>query len=382
MAQDEENKLPMITEHVVTRLQDSIVVFCGTRVECSGDWLCFDDFYRDNRTIWTYNLHTDLWRKYVIPKDDEAPSFSPGSTAVAINTDIYVFAAPKDDLGAVWQLKRDRKDCFSWREVPVKKAPSYRHDMTAWEYSEKMWIFGGCGPSPADVGHLNDFVDFAINSGPPCSGVNHGVNNQLLCFDPSCSEWANLQYSGAAVPLSLNISSTVIGNEAWLYRDSSGVGELYNLNMHTLSWTQIQFKGSIPKLFCATLTHGFTGTCSKLVLHGTEPSPDESSQSTWILDLLSLSWREHITTPQITVSGAECISGLNSCMLIGGYEDVDDVQNYKSILFIRLGPKSLEQLAMKTIYEHKATLPLKLLPSKLFYDIMDTSPEDVSDTCI
>ena len=108
-----------------------------------------------------------------------------------------MFAGRKGDLGTVWQLKRDGKGCFSWHEVPVKKAPSYRHDMTAWEYSEKMQIFGGCGPSPADVGHLNNFVDFDISSKYCYSGKNHGVINQLLCFGPSCNEWANLKCSGA-----------------------------------------------------------------------------------------------------------------------------------------------------------------------------------------
>ena len=91
-----------------------------------------------------------------------------------------------ENLGAVWQLTRDREGCFSWREIPVKKAPSCRH-MAGWEYSDKMWIFGGIGPSPLDIGHLNHCVDFSIGS------YDEGTNNQLLCFDPSCSEWTNLK---------------------------------------------------------------------------------------------------------------------------------------------------------------------------------------------
>ena len=73
-----------------------------------------------------------------------------------------MFAACKDDLGRVWRLKRDKKGCFSWHKVLVKKAPSYRGNMTLWEYADTMWIFGGCGQSPANVGHVNDVVDFAI----------------------------------------------------------------------------------------------------------------------------------------------------------------------------------------------------------------------------
>ena len=383
MAHDEE-KLPMIAHHMVTRLQDRVVIFGGTPVICSERDLIYTPNNQDEHTIWTCNLHTDLWTKYVISKDDETPPLLPGSTAVTINTDIYMFAALKDDLGILWRLNRNRKGCFSWHEVAVKKSPSYRHDMTAWQYSDKIWILGGCGPSPADVGHLNNFVEFGIPS-RRCyapGGVKHVVNNQLLRFDPSCSEWANLKCSGATVPLSQNISSTVMGYEAWLYSDSSGVGlgELYNLNMRKLSWTQIQFKQSIPKLPSATLTRGFTGTCSKLVLHGL--SECETSKITWILDLSSLSWRKHKTIPQITKRDEKCISGLNSCVLIGGFEFPENRQNYESILLITLGPKNLKHLAMKSIYEHKATLPWKALPDKLFYDVMDISPEDVSDAGI
>ena len=77
MTQDEENKLPMITQHTVTMLQDSIVVFGGTPVTVMNGIACYSncDQDQDKRTIWTYNLHTDLWRKYVLPGEDEMPPF-------------------------------------------------------------------------------------------------------------------------------------------------------------------------------------------------------------------------------------------------------------------------------------------------------------------
>ena len=103
MAHDAENNLPMIALHVVTRLQDSIVVFGGIPVKCTDSILGYNPFYQDKRTIWTYSLHTDLWRKYVIPEEGETLTLSSGSTAVTIKTDIYMFATPTDDLATVWQ---------------------------------------------------------------------------------------------------------------------------------------------------------------------------------------------------------------------------------------------------------------------------------------
>ena len=177
----------------------------------------------------------------------------------------------------------------------------------------------------------------------------------------------------------------MIGDEAWMYRGTKSVsdiykGELYNLNMKTLSWTQVQCKHPIAKLTHSILIQVFNGTSSKLVLHGVS----RSRNVTWVLDLPSLSWREYKTMSDIvTNKRRKGISGLNSCVLIRG--SVDEKQKYQSTLFIRLEPKSLQQLAMKTIYEHKATLPWKLLPNKLIYNLglTDTSPEeDVDDTGI
>ena len=175
----------------------------------------------------------------------------------------------KEDFTLLY-FKRDRKGCFSWQEVPVKKAPSYRHFMTAWEYAEKMWIFGGCGPSPADVGHLNDFVDFYIEC---CyDGANHSVNNRFLFFDPICSELGKFEMFWSSAFISM-------------HQLNSGVEELYYLNMYKLSWTQIQCKQSIPNLYGATLTNGFTGICSNLILYGIgecESSPNTHTKITWI----------------------------------------------------------------------------------------------------
>ena len=314
MAQYEENRLPMIVHHVVTRLQDSTVLFGGMLMQQRRyNGQIIHDWKPENynkRTIWMYDLHIDLWRKFVIPEHAEAPPFSLGSTAVTIKTDIYLFATRKDTLGTVWQLKRDLNGCFSWREVPVKKAPSYRHDMAGWEYAEKMWIFGGCGPSPAGGGIRTGCYD--------TDGVAHNINNQLLCLDPSCGEWTIVKYAGAVPPPQCDCTSAIIRNEVWLY-GGDGYGpsaDLYNLDMNQLFWTHIHCE--LPSvLYRATLV--FTG--SKLVLHGDGLSMHlgDPSRDRRVLDLSSMSWRECKKEQHLNAFKYKCISGLNSCVLIGGY---------------------------------------------------------------
>ena len=337
MAQAEENKLPMIFQHVVTRLHDNIVVIGG---------MLRTDYRPQFKYIWTYNLHTNLWSKYVMREGDKTPPIAYGtfgSIGVTIKNNIYMFATPNlENLGMVWQLNRDREGCFSWHEIPVMKAPSYRRHMAGWEYAEKLWTFGGIGPSPVNVGHLNDFVEVDIID----SDDEEGTNNQLLCFDPSCSEWANLKSSGAVPSPRCVRASTLIGDEVWVYGGSKKeqMRELYNLNINHLSWTKIQCKPTLPELFHPTLICGFTGTHSKLVLHGCQDSyTNKAKNITCVLDISSLSWSEYKTVSKIKCQKG--IAGLNSCMLIGGY--VGEGQDYKSTVLIRLEPKTLPAVSLE-----------------------------------
>ena len=359
----------MLCDHAVARLKHSIVVFGGCTFK-PGE--TFDKRFvtQSLQVIWTYNLYTDRWKRYVIPESEKVPvgrNTDIGCIGVTIKTDIYyMFGLANDNLATLWKLQKASKGGFSWSEVFVKKAPSYRCDMTGWEYAEKMWIFGGFGPSPADFENLNDFVDFDLDFHEV--GVDFGTTNQLLCFDPSCCEWTNVKCCGTVPSPRAHCASAAIGNEAWLYggyNSTTGYfNDLFKLNMNNLTWTEIQCKRTIPRLCKPCLIHGVSD--SKLVLYG-KTLKDERTTITYILDLSSLSWRKY--TGLDIKSDQKGVAGLNSSVLIGGYRI--DEQNYKSTLFVRVEPTSLQELAMKTIYEHKATLPLKLLPKKLLSKLME-----------
>ena len=349
----QKGKLPMLFKHVVARLQDSIVVFGGSQAVYSKEFnLDFEP--QSLRVIWVYGLYTDRWTNYVIPESEKAPPIGGihcGRLGMTVKTDIYMFAVPKNNAGTIWKLTRDRQCSFSWCEVPVKKPPLYRYDMTGWQHAGKLWIFGGYGPLPT----------------APYLEQNEGYNNQLLCFDPLCRVWTKwLKCHGTLPAPRAECCSAMIGNETWLYGGKSDdliFHDLFKLNMNNLTWTQVQCKQPIPKLVDACLIPVLSD--SKIVLYGLTELIVQKNFA-WILDVASLSWNvcaclNHLTYDQ------NAISGQNSILIIGGYEHRQGT--YKSTLCIRLGPKTLQHLARKAIHRHKDTLPWKLLPNKLKCDI-------------
>ena len=176
---------------------------------------------------------------------------------VAIGSDVYMYeegfeewsgTTQKETRGAVWKVTRNTDGSFEWSTIILHKSkrPSPRSAVCDWEYKETLWIFGGVGCSP--VGFLNNHGDFvqrlAVQADP------FGYNNQLLCYDPAVESWQNMKCYGEIPTPRAGASAAVIKDKVWLYGGSNGVSvfyksdELYELNMHSASWTQI--KTSIP----------------------------------------------------------------------------------------------------------------------------------------
>ena len=388
----QETRPPMLLEHAAVRLEDSIVVFGG--YVCNNPNTCIHKSCEPMNAIWVYNLHVDKWRKYDIIHDNKEIT---GVCGIAIGQDIYVYGCQdRQNMATIWTLTRDRKGCFSWREVLVNKPPSNRRHMAGWEYEKKSWLFGGFGKSPADFGSLNDFVNFDL------AIMNRGYNNQLICFDPSSKEWTNLRCSGAVPsPRSHHLSARV-GDEVYVFGGRSARSKLHDLcklGMKHFVWTWIQIINPVPKRYHYSLS---AITENKLLFHdGYSPC------ATWILDLSSLSckeykgtmddhWEEHMGVTGlhgsvIIIGGrsrTESESEFESLIAGGGFDDIlldtgdrsrtfDDVQQeYLLTSCIRLEPQSLQQLAMKAVYENRCPVLWKQLPKSLIQKIMGTSPEE------
>ena len=349
---------PAMCGHVAARFTNYVFVFGG----------------EDNRQrplplheIWMYNLYTEYWRKHVISSPKLPPPMIRHPCAVTIGRDIYLFGGWKYNkscsTNALWKLTITSTGCFNWSKIKFDdktKTPSPRYYHSGWEHLGKLWTFGGVGKSPN--GYLVEHGQF---------NLNRRDNNQLLCFDPSKQDWTDVKSSGTIPDARSVHSTTITGEKVWLYggyvafRESD---DLYQLNLSSLVWTQIKTCGQLKpqRNFLCSLT---VVTDTQLILYG---GVVEVQVSTWILDIPSLTWRKHSIQDNKQVywhTGTEGVNG--TVIIIGGRDRLSSGQLQKyQIIYTKREPKSLQQLAMKTIYYYKDVMPWNSLPKRLAAQIL------------
>ena len=350
-----------LKKRIAVRLNNCVLVYTKT-VYC-GQWIY---------NLWIYNLWTEQWSKHAIAEPKELPDLN-GQTGVVIGTDVYVLGGYNDVL---WKLIRNANGSYVWSVIRTDNqtnAPSPRYCHCAWAYGEKMWVFGGYGPSP--VGYLNDHGDFDLWN--TFNAYGPGANNQLLSFDPSTKTWTNVECFGDIPSPRDCACTTMIEDTVWLYggRTCSNFfnNDFYELNMLSFVWTKI--KTTMPRpdgISGASLT---SISASKLVLYGGchQDMDDHNLAIPRVFDIQSRTWSQHPTTETCHRIYHSGLTGLNSSVIILGGETSGGSQHHRenAILYVRLEPKCLQQLALQMIYTHKSELPWKSLPKKLTCQIMD-----------
>ena len=188
------------TGHVAVRLDHYILMLEGIS-QAFGAHQQF--LHMESRVIWIYNLYTvtEQWKMYMIPYRQIAPTARKCPSAVVINDAICMFGGwkkieadnPTNDL---FKLMRTPAGSFEWTKItttnPITlKTPSPRFAHTAWEYDNKLWVFGGLGS--LDEENLEEHGNFEIVL---LDEIFCFANNQLLCFDPLSNQWTNPKCSG------------------------------------------------------------------------------------------------------------------------------------------------------------------------------------------
>ena len=359
-------KAPVLWEHVAVNLQNYVLVFAGRCTPVMEDIKSEDV----RRFIWSYNLYTDHWRKYQIPESKSTPDAVYKASAVAIGTDVYQFGGSclgggySNDL---WRLTINKNSYFTWTKMPENaksQTPSNRFRHSAWEYKGKMWVFGGNGISPSQ-GFLNEHGDL-INP----------YNNQLLCYDPCSNTWSNPKCLGT-VPSPRQLHATsIIGDKVFLFGgfQSNALGDFFMMNMDALFWTMLITNQPYPgPCFGMSLT---SVTANHLVLyvgyHGSL-----ALNEAWIFDADHGVWTKYTKFKDHTRYDHTGTRGLtNSVFISGGPILCDTKKVHKRTFHLMLEPKSLRQLAMHTIYQHKDMLPWKCLPSKIINRLMDPAEDE------
>ena len=189
-----------------------------------------------------------------------------------------------------------------------------------------------------------------------------GDSNELYCCDPSVQTLSSVICTGSIPPPRSTASAAVIQDKVWLCggKDDSLKFDLYELNMYSFSWTQLETGMPRPLIGDAP-----SGTLTRiqgnhLVLHG---GVGLHENSTWIFDVESYTWKMHCEQDFRHYHSG--INGLHDdVVIIGGFG------SDKPFVNLRLSPKSLQQLAMRAVYGNRTGLPWKSLPPTLIHKMV------------
>ena len=347
-------------EHIAVRINSCIVVTGGVHVANHHEVI-------SHHVIWTYNVYTEKWRKHQI-HDKNIPPPLEGACAAAIGTDIYMFGGEMYCVGILktnelWKLSISQ-GCFKWKKIDFQddaKLPSPRTNHSGWEYAECLWVFGGYG-MPSEFDNTNYLCDHGVFS--------HRLNNQLICFNPFTKLWTNPPCFGAVPSPRYSHKTAIIKDKVWLFGGRNefflGLEDFFKFNMQSCIWTQIESGQTRPQtLKCPTLT---AISDRYLILHGGLLLSNESS--TWLMDLHSLTWQKHPCHDHPR-RGHTGTLGVNKCIIvIGGLTSTQTDDNTSiSAFHVMLEPKSLQQMAMRTIYSGRYTLPWRSLPQKFIDEL-------------
>ena len=361
------DRLPGRHSHIASRLDHHIVFTAG-----------FDR--GSTHSVWTYNLYTDQWREHKIPATKNAPYPVIGACAATIDECIYMFGGldthSLNTTNAVWKLT-SKYGCFHWSEIEFQRDvrlpfPRFRH--SGWEYANCLWAFGG-DRSPFSYGPLDQYLN---DHGDLESMRGGAVTNQLICFNPSTHTWTNPQCFGTLPSPRSDHSTAIINNNVWLVGGegpSNIFDDFFKFDMPSKTWTCIQTTQAKPQVrLWSTLT---AISDSQLVCHGGEALRFPPVIDTYIVDLPSNTWRYHKSVRDNERCNHSASLGLNkNVIIVGGRSSFAQPTPTFQLM---LEPKSLKQVAMKTIYSQRKVLPWKNLPSKLIMQLGLLQNEEARD---
>ena len=342
--------------HIAVRRKDYIVVVLS-RKDCTLP------------EIWIYNLWTEQWKKCQLLNGNGIPVIDYQTFGVEIRSGIYIFDSYS--FQHMWKLIPLKDDLFQLSKISVgnaDKSLSPRLNFCVWTFGDKIWIFGGLGIWTGTDGYIDTYGDFDRHR----THYMYAYNNQLFSCDLSIFEtWTNVECLGDVPSPRSHASSAIINEKGWLYGGSVARGllhDLYELNILSLTWTQINISTSMPMLMMSSTITVTAATAYQLVVRGV--SLQTRSFGTWIVNTKSNHWEEY------SVSGEKCYNcfykattGL-TCDVINIVAHSSVCKCHKSALLVMLEPRSLQQLAMKIIHEYRTTLPWQSLPQSLICKLM------------
>uniref|UniRef100_T1J9L2 PHD-type domain-containing protein n=1 Tax=Strigamia maritima TaxID=126957 RepID=T1J9L2_STRMM len=311
------------TGHIAVCDGRNILVWGGYR-EVSGQP---DSRYLPSFQVWFYDSLLDVWSFF--PTEGKIPPGTSGSAGALIEDNLYILGGYCEDDD--WLMPRNTHAVFQlnlrtreWFDVKTKGVQPIACDkMSSWIYEEKIYLFGGFGLNPHQIGSVNspvrDNFDFANDATDPISV--RGWNNQLVVFDPSTSTWLWPKCKGPKPLPRAAHASVRIGNIVYTFggrHQLSRMNDMHCLDLQTMTWSgSLNMADPIPEGRSWHSLNVLSET--KLVLFGGFSQEKKALSDCWIFDTRFLSWHL-IQMPGLEprIWHTSCVSDYGELVVVGG----------------------------------------------------------------
>jgi len=390
--------------HIAVSYNNGVLVWAGyTEVP---PHMVENEYWPPNE-VWHYSYLTDSWRKLTTSGD--VPNRCSGAGGCVLDDHLYVVAGfhlvfsnrrrdspnrsddedsddenqPRIEISnRIWSLNLHT---LVWKKLSPKGIPPlYCDKTTIWSHSDKVYLFGGFGPPPAQSIHstvLNKFQYVVDVEGLEGYMYVRGWSNQLVYYDRSSDKWVWPDCTGTTPTPRAAHSSAVIRDKVYVFGGryvSQRLNDLHCLDLNTMTWNSLLMpSNSLPQgRSWQSLTPLETGhTEGGLLLYGGFNNDHQALSDCWRLDLSSemLCWEQqkHFELgPRLWHTAAS--PNPSMVMIVGGITnnilgEYIHKKHAEKVLYLRVSVPSLLGLTLEYIAAN----------TKLFQNQMEELPQSL-----
>jgi hypothetical protein len=294
------------------------------------------------RDIFSYNVHSEVWRMYELPSSVPAPYLRDPSYTV-LGRDLFVFRGIGFGFGfkvtnELWQLTYDADGRLIW--VNLSKTPRFCD--VIWAYGDNVYSFGGGGIELLQYNVLTKKWSDVVSTGdiPPSTYAG----------SDTCADYVCARIRGTVYVYDLELSQS-----------------MYKLDIATLHWTKIETHN------CPGFSYGCTFTaidCHRIAVYGgSKPFPGPVTGDIWLFDVTSNTWTQNAASgPPRTEHSVVKHPHSDALLVFGGFSMNDGFPPFTTIQLSskpEKQPKSLLQLALKAVDLHRDRTGVSGIPVDL-----------------